>query len=140
MSAQVEEIVREAFAAVDTRDDDRLDRVLHPDVSFHWPESLRPHNFHVAGEEAARSWDELWEPFQPRTQFPTRQMQPRVVASSDTEVAVLWHQRAINADREYLDCEVLGLYEVRERRLYRAQMFYFDAVNVRRFLRSRKPA
>lgn len=67
-------------------------------------------------------------------------MEPRVVASSGSEVAVLWHQRGINAEREHFDCEVLGLYEVREGLLYRAQMFYFDAVNVCRFLRSRKPA
>jgi hypothetical protein len=32
------------------------------------------------------------------------------------------------------DGEVLGLYEVREQRLVRAQMFYFDTDAVKRFL------
>jgi len=35
-----------------------------------------------------------------------------------------------------LDCEVLGLYEVRDGLLYRAQMFYFDGAAVRKFLQS----
>ena len=40
------------------------------------------------------------------------------------------------ANGERFDCEVLGLYEVRDRLLYRAQMFYFDSVAVRKFLQS----
>jgi hypothetical protein len=36
-----------------------------------------------------------------------------------------------------LDCEVLGLDEVRDGLLYRAQMLYFDSAAVRKFLQSR---
>ena len=58
------------------------------------------------------------------------------VAASGARVTVLWHQRGVNRRGERLDCEVLGLYEVRDGLLYRAQMFYFDGAAVREFLQS----
>ena len=59
------------------------------------------------------------------------------VAASRARVTVLWHQRGVDRRGERLDCEVLGLDEVRDRLLYRAQMFYFDSAAVRKFLQSR---
>ncbi len=131
-----EEIVLEAFAAVDARDDGRLKRISHPEASFVWPESLQPSQFHTVEGKVATSWEEVWEPFQPLPEFTTRKMSPQIVASSGTRVTVLWHQRGVNRRGERLDCEVLGLYEVRDRLLYRAQMFYFDGAAVRKFLQS----
>ena len=63
-------------------------------------------------------------------------MSPQIVASSGARVIVLWHQRGVNRRGGRLDCEVLGLYEVRDGLLYRAQMFYFDSAAVRKFLQS----
>jgi ketosteroid isomerase-like protein len=63
-------------------------------------------------------------------------MSPRVVAASDHEVVVLWRQRGISPDGERFDGEVLGLYEVRQGKLARAQMFYFDTVEASEFLES----
>jgi ketosteroid isomerase-like protein len=131
-----EEIVLEAFAAVDARDDGRLKRISHPEASFVWPESLQPSQFRTVEGKVATSWEEVWEPFQPLPEFVTRKMSAQIVASSGTQVAVLWHQRGINRRGERFDCEVLGLYEVRDRLLYRAQMFYFDSAAVRKFLQS----
>jgi ketosteroid isomerase-like protein len=131
-----EEIVLEAFAAVDARDDGRLKRISHPEASFVWPESLQPSHFRTVEGKVATSWEEVWEPFQPLPEFTTRKMSAQIVASSGTQVAVLWHQRGINRRGERFDCEVLGLYEVRDRLLYRAQMFYFDSAAVRKFLQS----
>jgi hypothetical protein len=34
-------VVLEAFAAIEARDEERMMRILHPNVEFHWPESLR---------------------------------------------------------------------------------------------------
>jgi hypothetical protein len=59
------------------------------------------------------------------------------VASSGARVTVLWRQRGVDRRGERLDCEVLGLDEVRDGLLYRAQMFYFDSAAVRKFLQSR---
>jgi ketosteroid isomerase-like protein len=131
-----EQIVLEAFAAVDARDDERLKRISHPEASFVWPESLQPSHFRTLQGKVATSWEEVWEPFQPLPEFITRKMSPQIVASSGARVTVLWHQHGVNRRGECLDCEVLGLYEVRDGRLYRAQMFYFDGAAVRKFLQS----
>ena len=131
-----ERVVLEAFAAVDARDDERLKRISHPEASFVWPESLQPSHFRTAQGKVATSWEEVWEPFQPLPEFITRKMSPQIVASSGAQVTVLWHQCGVNRRGERLDCEVLGLYEVRDGLLYRAQMFYFEGAAVRKFLQS----
>jgi hypothetical protein len=131
-----EEIILEAFAAVDARDDERLKRISHPEASFVWPKSLQPSQFRSVEGKVATSWEEVWEPFQPLPEFTTRKMSAQIIASSGAWVTVLWHQRGVSRRGERLDCEVLGLYEVRDRLLYRAQMFYFDSAAVRKFLQS----
>jgi len=47
---------------------------------------------------------------------------------------VLWRQRGLTPAGESLDSQVLGLYRVREGRLARGQMFYFDPASVSAFL------
>jgi len=136
MVTESEEIVLEAFAAVDARDNERLKRISHPEASFVWPESLRPSHFRTVQGNVATTWEEVWDPFQPLPEFTTRKMGPQIVALSGPRVTVLWHQRGVNRRGERLDCEVLGLYEVRDGLLYRAQMFYFDTAAVREFLQS----
>jgi uncharacterized protein len=65
-------------------------------------------------------------------------MDPRVVAASDDEVVVLWRQRGITPGGERLDSPVLALYELRDGKLARAQMFYFDPTAVVDFLATAK--
>ncbi len=60
--------------------------------------------------------------------------EPRVVAVSEDEGVVLWRQRGVSLSGEQFEGEVLGLYQVREGRLARAQMFYFGTAAVARFL------
>jgi hypothetical protein len=60
-----------------------------------------------------------------------RDVQQAVVG---TEVVVHWHQRAVSPSGERFDGEALGLYEVRDGKFARAQMFYFDAIAVQRFM------
>jgi ketosteroid isomerase-like protein len=57
-----------------------------------------------------------------------------VVASSDDEVVVLWHQRGRDRAGRELDTPVLGLYQLRDGKLARAQMFYFDPLAAAEFL------
>jgi ketosteroid isomerase-like protein len=120
-------IVLEAFRAVEQRDDDRLRELCHPEVEFHWTPSLP-----FGG--SSRTWSDVWRPLQPTAA--ERRMDPRVVASTEREVVVLWRQRGVSPGGERFDGEVLGLYEVRDGKFARAQMFYFDAVAVQRFLAS----
>jgi ketosteroid isomerase-like protein len=57
-----------------------------------------------------------------------------VIAASEDEVVVLWHQRGRDQAGRQLDTPVLGLYQVREGKLARAQMFYFDPLAAAEFL------
>jgi len=77
-------------------------------------------------------WGETWTPLQPTEA--ERRMDPRVVAANGNEVVVLWHQRGLSPNGERCDSEVLGYYRLRDGKLARAQMFYFDPVSVAAFL------
>jgi ketosteroid isomerase-like protein len=57
------------------------------------------------------------------------------VAASEDEGVVLWRQRGVSPSGEQFEGEVLGLYQIRDGKLARAQMFYFDAVAVASFLK-----
>jgi uncharacterized protein len=129
-------IVLEAFRAVEQRDEQRLLDLYHPEVEFHWPASLPFGGSRRAGarDRPALSWSETWDPLQPTAA--ERRMDPRVVAATEREVVVLWRQRGTSPSGERFDGEVLGLYEVRDGKFARAQMFYFDAAAVQRFLAS----
>jgi hypothetical protein len=55
------------------------------------------------------------------------------VLADNEDVVVLWYQRAVGHDGRRLDTPVLGLCHIRDGRLARAQMFYFDTADVVRF-------
>ncbi len=61
-------------------------------------------------------------------------MDPRFVAASDEEVVVLWRQRGVSPTGDRIDTPVVGLYQLRDGKLARAQMFYFDTTEVLSFL------
>jgi ketosteroid isomerase-like protein len=135
------EVVLETFQAVERRDRDALSDLYHPDVEFHDAPSL-PYGGVRRGLDAIRraldrapdkSWLATWGPLQPTDA--ERRMDPRVVAASGDEVVVLYRQRAVDAAGRRLDSPVLGLYEVRENRFARAQMFHFDTAAVIDYLK-----
>jgi hypothetical protein len=129
-------VVLECFSAVERRDDERQRELFDPEVEFHWPPSLLQRH-RLRGEGRRWSFEGAWGPFQPTET--ERCMDPRVVAAGENEVVVLWQQRGVDAEGVRLETPVLGLYEVRDQRLVRAQMFYFDAAAAAEFLR-RRPA
>jgi thiosulfate dehydrogenase (quinone) large subunit len=112
------------FNAVEQHDEQQQLELYQPNVEFHWPPSL------YGGSRPG--WDETWLALQPTAR--ERRMDPRVVAASDDEVAVLYHQRGVSPTGERFDGEVLGLYQLRGGKLARAQMFYFDTAAVASFL------
>jgi ketosteroid isomerase-like protein len=127
-------IVLEAFKAVEQRNRQRLRELYHPQVEFHWTPSL-PFGGATRGgvrDRPGPSWSQVWEPLQPTTA--ERRMDPRVVAATENEVVVHWRQRGRSPSGERFDGEALGLYEVRDGKFARAQMFYFDAIAVQQFL------
>jgi ketosteroid isomerase-like protein len=138
------ELVLEVFSAVERRDAQRFAELVHPDFEIHWPPSL-PYggsyrDLDADARQGRPTWAGTWDPLQPT---PTeRRMDPRVVAASDEggEVVVLWRQRGRSPAGERFDGEVLGLYQVRDGRLARAQMFYFDTFALASFLaNARRP-
>ena len=119
-------LVLSLFNAIEQRNNQRLSELLHPGFEIHWPPSL-PY-----GAGKARTWSDTWTSLQP-TEL-ERKMDPRVVAANENEVVVLWRQRGVSPLGDRFDGEVLGLYQIREAKLARAQMFYFDTVAVGDFL------
>jgi ketosteroid isomerase-like protein len=131
------EVVLACFAAVERRDEERQGELFHPQVEFHWPPSLYGRG-RAIGSGDHFSFEEVWDPFQPSEA--ERRMDPYVVASSEDTVVVLWQQRGVDAAGNRFECPVLGLYEVHDRRLARAQMFYFDTTATAEFLDRAAPA
>jgi len=135
MSEASIDVVLRAFKAVEMRDAHAFADLAHPEIEFCWP-PVFPYGSATRAPNAATrerpTWESTWTPVQPTEG--ERRMDPRVVAASDHEVVVLWHQRGVDAAGERFDGEVLGLYEVRDGKLARAQMFYFDPAAALDFL------
>lgn len=139
MTTNVDVVLR-TFRAVEERDAESLFALYHPDVEFHDAPSL-PYGGSFRGRDAIRerlerapgeTWLGTWGPLQPTEA--ERSMQPRVIAASEAEVVVLYRQRAVDPAGDRLDAPVLGLYEVRDGKFARAQMFHFDTAALVDFL------
>jgi ketosteroid isomerase-like protein len=137
MSADNSALLLEIFRAIEARNGGRFAELLDDDFEISWPPSL-PYGGTSRGVNAKHpTWGETWDPLQPTAE--ERRMDPRVVAANDREVVVLWRQRGMSPSGEKFDGEVLGLYEVGNGKLKRAQMFYFDTDAVVDFLARAKP-
>jgi ketosteroid isomerase-like protein len=119
-------LVLDVFRALEQRNNAKFGELLDPKFEIHWPPSL-PY-----GGREVPTWSETWEPLQPTEA--ERKMDPRVIAESEDEVVVLWQQRGVSRSGKRFEGEVLGLYRVRDGKLARAQMFYFDTAAVASFL------
>jgi uncharacterized protein len=120
------EVMLGIFSAIERRDFQRLLDLCQPDVEFIWPPSLP----YAGGERGA--WARTWVPLQP-TEAEQR-MDPRVLAATGDDVVILWRQRGVSLAGDRFDGPVLGLYQLHEGKLARAQMFYFDTVGLLDFL------
>lgn len=134
------QIVLQIFSAVEERDREKLFRLYHDDVESHEARSL-PYGGVMRGKTALRdqletspeqTWLGTWGPLQPTDA--ERRMDPRVVAAAGDEVTVVHSQRAVSPSGESFESPVLGLYEVREGKLARAQMFHYDTAAILAFL------
>lgn len=119
-------------SAIERRDPNRLAELCHPDVEFCWPAALPYGRTSRGFRTDPPIWIHTWAPLQPTEA--ERSMEPQVVASNGNEVVVLWRQRGVSPAGERFDGPVLALYTVRDGRLARAQMFYFDTSSLVDFL------
>jgi ketosteroid isomerase-like protein len=127
----------EIFRAIEERDPlhEDLQRELaltQPDVEFHWPPAL-PYGGTFRGiRRPGVTWADSWNRLQPSAA--ERRMDPRVIGATDDEVVILYRQRGVSRAGERFDGAVIGLYRLRDFKLARAQMFYFDEAAAVSFL------
>lgn len=129
------DVVMEILQAIERRELDRLTDLYHPEIEFHWPPGL-PYSGDFKGD-AVRTMNArfaaTWMPLQPTAE--TRQMNPRVVATSpDGRVIGHYLWKGLDAQGRRFETETLGDYQVRDGRLARAQMFYYDLPGMISFL------
>jgi len=125
------EVMLEIFQAIERRDQKRMFELVHTDAEFLWPPSL-PYAGARNPKPGSPGWGSTWIPLQPGEA--DRSLEPRVVAASDEEVVIHWRQKGISPAGDRIDTPVLGLYRLRDGKLARAQMFYFDCAAVVDFL------
>ncbi len=135
-----EEVVLGVIRAVEERDVEALFELYHEDVAIHDAPSL-PYRDSARGKADMReqletapedTWLGTWGPLQPTEA--ERRMDPRVVASAGDEVVVRYTTRALAPNGERFESAVLGLYEVRDGKFARAQMFHYDTAGLLAFL------
>jgi ketosteroid isomerase-like protein len=133
-------VVLALFRAVEERDREALLELYHDDLEVHDAPSL-PYGGTVSGKAAMReqvdsasetTWLGTWGPLQPTED--ERRMDPRVVGTNGDEVTVIYIQRALSPAGERLASPVLALYEVRDDKVARAQMFHYDTAAILAFI------
>ena len=140
------QVALDVIRAVEDRDAERLFDLYHDEVEFHEAPSL-PYGGSIRGKDYLReqltsapdeTWLGTWGPLQPTES--ERRMDPRVVAVNGYEVAVIYTQRALSPTGERFESPVLGLYEIRDGKFARAQMFHFDTAAILEFLERARQA
>jgi ketosteroid isomerase-like protein len=135
-----EDVVLAVIRAVEERDADALFELFHDDVELRDAPSL-PYTNTARGKTAMHeqletapeeTWLGTWGPLQPTEA--ERRMDPRVVGTRGDEVAVLYTTRAAAPNGERFESQVLALYEVRDGKTVRAQMFHYDTAGILAFL------
>jgi ketosteroid isomerase-like protein len=131
------EIVMDALRAVEERQPGRLAALYHPEIEFNWPPGL-PYSGRFTGraiEEMTQRFAATWVPLQPTEE--TRRMRPRILAKGDNgRVVVNYLWMGMDTKGQRFETEVLADYQVRDGRLARAQMFYYDLPGMIDFLRA----
>jgi ketosteroid isomerase-like protein len=134
------DVVLDVIRAVQERDGERMLELYHPEVQLHEAPSL-PYGGVVdgvtsllaqMGDTPESTWLGTWDPVQPTDA--ERRFDPRVLSERDGEVVVLYWMRATAANGERFESPVIGLYEVRDGKFARAQMFHFDTQAINEFL------
>jgi len=140
------EVVLAVIKAVEERDGEKLFELYHDDVELVEARSL-PYGGTVKGVPSLKeqletapedTWLGTWGPVQPTEA--ERRFDPRVLSEQDGEVVVLYWMRGMAPDGERFESPVIGLYEVRDGKFARAQMFHFDTQAINEFIEHAREA
>jgi ketosteroid isomerase-like protein len=133
------DLVLQILHIIEQRQFDRLPDLYHPAIEFHWPPGL-PYSGYFTGPtvaEMSRRFAETWLPLQPTEE--TRRMDPRLIAAGDNDrVVVNYLWKGLDAKGRRFETETLADYQLRDGRLVRAQMFYYDLPGMIAFLDNAK--
>jgi ketosteroid isomerase-like protein len=129
-----EEIVLDTLDAVETRDAERLARLYHPHIEFHWPPALPYGGTHRGAgvDEMRNCFRDIWIPLQP-TQV-ERRMDPQIVAARGEDVVARYTWRGRSKAGNTIAADTLAHYRVRDGKLASAQMYHFDLTALVDFL------
>jgi ketosteroid isomerase-like protein len=135
MSAAVTDVVRRLFEAVEARDLEGVLDCYDEAVEIHESPALPYGGVYRGRDGAVRhalAFVEAWGRYQTRAEV---RMDPRFAAGDDGVVTVVFRHRAADPRRgERLDEPEVSVYEVRDGRIVRSQMFHADPSALARFL------
>jgi uncharacterized protein len=127
------EIVRRIMDAVRERDLTVLVDTYASDIEIHDAESLpyggiyRGHQGMIEnGMGFVRTWDQL--------QTSADRDPEAVIFGSGDQVVALWRLKASGKDGQRLDRPAISLFQLRDRKVVRLQMFHYDTAAIGRFL------
>ena len=135
-----EEIALGVIRTIEQRDVEGLLELCADDVELHDAPSL-PYGGTTRGKAAlidqserqpARTWLGTWDPLQPTEE--ERRMDAEVVATAGDTVTIRYMQRALSPTGERYESPVVAVYEFRDGRFARAQMFHYDTAGILSFL------
>jgi ketosteroid isomerase-like protein len=129
------EVVRRLFKAVEDRDLESLLDCYDAAIEIHEAESL-PYGGVYRGHEGARAhaaaWLQAWGPLQTPAE---RRLDATFLAGDGDAVCALFRLRAVDPEGDRrLDAPEVGVYEIRDDRVVRSQMFHADSRAMARFL------
>jgi uncharacterized protein len=137
MSANID-VVRRLFRAVEKRDLATVLDSYHEDIEINESGSL-PYGGVYHGHDGVRRHAEqfmnAWGEYQGEDEV---KLDATFTETDDGRVVALFRHRAFDPERgERLDTPEIGVYEVREGKVARSQMFHFDPLPLDGFLNAR---
>lgn len=129
-----EKVALATIQAVERRDMDRLRKLYHPEVTFHWQPGL-PYSGKFSGPgiaEMTEIFSRVWGPLQQNDDY--RRMDARVLASKGDLVVIEYTWRAVRGDGATFQTDIVAKYRIKDGRLIEAQMFYYDLCGVIEFI------
>ena len=129
------DVVRRLFAAVERRDREAVLACYAEDVEIH-EAAVLPYGGTRRGLSGAlahaQGFRAAWDPYQGPDEV---RLDPHLWGDASDTVCALFRHRAVNPERgTRLDAPEVGVYQVRDGKVVRSQMFHADSTAVVRFL------